>query len=127
MIKENFKNKRDNLFSILKISLLIIIVVFLSYTNFNLYKVNKEKKEEAKELNSKINQQEKEYQELKEDISATKKEEHWESKIREQGYKKPGEKQVVVLPLESKNEATTTQEKTFWEKTKETFNNLITF
>ena len=62
---------------------------------------------------------------MENNLSAAEQEEHWESKIREQGYKKPGEKQVVVLPSEKQEQATSTEKESFWSKIKETFSNLI--
>jgi len=54
---------------------------------------------------------------LKAGISEAGTETFWEEKIREQGYKKPGEEAIVVLPPEE-NQATTSvpPEKNFWEK-----------
>lgn len=127
MIKEFFKGEKDNIFSILKIASLVGVLVFFIFVNINLYKENKEKNEKVENLEQEIKKEEEKYQELEKNISATEQKEYWESKIREQGYKKPGEKQVVVLPLQNKELATTTKEKSFWEKAKERFTNLISF
>lgn len=44
---------------------------------------------------------------------------YWEGKIREQGYKKPGEEAVVVLPPEEAEEKEM-EAKSFWQRIKET-------
>ena len=41
---------------------------------------------------------------------------YWEEKAREQGYKKEGEKNVVIIPSEEKPEKSIEQEKSFLEK-----------
>lgn len=128
MIKEFFKNKKDNLSSTLKILLLVAILAFLTSVNINLYKQNKEKDEQLNQLRSELDQKEERFKDLEESISEVEREEYWESRIREQGYKKPGEEQVVVLPSEEKDSnATTTEDLNFWDKIKERFNNLISF
>ena len=43
-------------------------------------------------------------------------EKNWEEKAREQGYKKPGEEQVVVLPPEEENQTPLEEEKSFWQR-----------
>lgn len=53
---------------------------------------------------------------LKEGISQTGKDAYWEEKIREQGYKKPGEEQVVVLPPQDSSITPLQEQKNFWQK-----------
>jgi hypothetical protein len=48
-------------------------------------------------------------------ILDTGKESYWEGKIREQGYKKEGEEQIVVLPP-NENEKSVPTEKNFWQQ-----------
>jgi len=127
MIKEFFKNKKDNIYSILKYFFLITILVFLSYSNFNLYQEKKERDKEIAKLKSEVEKEEERCQELQQDISETEKEEYWEERIREQGYKKPGEKQVVVLPSKEEIPTTTKTKESFWEKIKSSFTNLLNF
>lgn len=58
---------------------------------------------------------------LKAGISQTESDTYWEEKMREQGYQKPGEENVVVLPPENQiatTTATTEQNvlQKFWQK-----------
>jgi cell division protein FtsB len=52
---------------------------------------------------------------LKVGVSQVTQDEYWEEKIREQGYKKPGEEVVVVKP-EVKEEEKEEKEQSFWDK-----------
>ena len=42
--------------------------------------------------------------------------EFWEEKLREQGYKKPGEDVFVVVPQEEVKQQDVEKEKSFWQK-----------
>lgn len=53
---------------------------------------------------------------LTEGISQGQTDAYWEEKVREQGYKKPGEEQVVVLPPQSSTSTLPKEQKTLWQK-----------
>ena len=55
-------------------------------------------------------------QELQANIDQTQSETYWEGKLREQGYKKPGEEAVVVLPPEEQKEEIAEEGKGLWQK-----------
>ncbi|MFH1582377.1 MAG: hypothetical protein ABIA08_01295 [bacterium] len=46
---------------------------------------------------------------------------YWEERLREQGYKKPGEEAIVVLPSDETEDEGTGKNKSFWDKLKEFF------
>lgn len=81
----------------------VILLLILSLFGFLLFSSVKIEQKKAK-LNQQLEGLKKEVQLLEEKkakletgISQTQKESYWEEKIREQGYKKPGENPVVVL------------------------------
>lgn len=41
---------------------------------------------------------------------------YWDEKVREQGYKKSGEEQVVVLPPQSNQNESTQTQKSLWQR-----------
>ncbi len=54
--------------------------------------------------------------ELQAGILQTETESYWEERVREQGYKKPGEEAVVVLPPQEEKSTSTEKEKSFWQR-----------
>lgn len=56
---------------------------------------------------------------LRQGINEAGKEAYWEEEVREQGYKKPGEEQVVILPPQEGEQQSTTTPKNFWDKIRE--------
>jgi len=101
MIKR--KRKRQNiLFSILTLTFFSILIVFFAISNLKLNKRREELKKEIFQYQEEIEYLEQKNQTLKAGISKSKEEDYWEEVAREQGYQKPGEKQIVVLPPEEK-------------------------
>ena len=101
MIKK--KRKRQNIFfSILTLTFFSILIVFFAISNLKLNKRREELKKEIFQYQEEIEYLEQKNQTLKAGISKSKEEDYWEEVAREQGYQKPGEKQVVVLPPEEK-------------------------
>lgn len=97
-------------------ALVLIISGFLVDANFN---INKKRSG----LSAQISYLEKELQALEEKkaeyemgLLQAETDEFWEEKLREQGYKKPGEEVFVVVPKEEVNEEKTETEKTFWQR-----------
>lgn len=69
------------------------------------------------ELQQEITALESEKKELESGLIDTEDATYWEGKLREQGYKKPGEEAVVVLPSEETEEIET-PENNFWQRIK---------
>ena len=116
MIKR--KKKRQNvIFSILTLTFSSILIVFFAISNLKLSKKKEGLKEEISQYQKEVEYLERENQSLKAGISKSKEEDYWGEVAREQGYQRPGEKQVVILPPE--------EVKIEEEKTKNIFENLL--
>ena len=98
-------------FSVLIGSLLVLVIGFLIFSNLKISQRRAELTTKIEDLKKEIQIFEKKNQELRAGITKTLSESYWEERIREQGYKKPGEEQIVILPSE---EVEKEEEKTFW-------------
>ncbi len=103
-------------FSILIGSLLVLVVGFLIFSNLKISQRRADLTARIGDLKKEIQILEKKNQELRAGITQTESESYWEERIREQGYKKPGEEQVVVLPPEEGEEGKTGGQKNLWQK-----------
>lgn len=98
------------------IFLSLIFLTVIGSLVFSDWKVNKRRTElqaKIEGLKEEIQTLEAKKTELESGISQTEKESYWEEKIREEGYKKPGEEQLVILPPEE-NKIQKEEEKKFW-------------
>lgn len=103
MIAKRRKKKRSDLFFlILMIFSFSLIAGFLVYSNINLANKTKDLVKEREELEMKIKILKEKKANLEEAMSRSKTEDFLEERLREQGYQKPGEKQVIILPPEEK-------------------------
>lgn len=97
------KIKKNQNPSLLFFSLLtIFLLAFLVFSNFKLRERIERLNLFFQSLNQEIQSLEEENKRLRREIDLAKGESYWEEKIREQGYRKPGEEIVVVLPPEKK-------------------------
>ncbi len=116
-MKKIKKGSGKNIFSSVLIIISILAVVgFLIFSNLRISQRRAELRSQVEAIEKKIQLLEEKNQELRAGIIKTQSESYWEEKIREQGYKKPGEEQVVVLPPEESKEKETKAEKSFWQK-----------
>lgn len=116
-IKRIKKGSRKNILSPVLIIISILAVIgFLIFSNLRISQRRTELKSQIEAIEKKIQLLEEKNTELRAGIIKTESESYWEEKIREQGYKKPGEEQVVVLPPEESKEKETKAEKSFWQK-----------
>jgi len=99
-------------FSILIGFLLILVIGFLIFSNFKISQRRAELTAKIEDLKKEIQILEEKNQELQAGITETHSESYWEERIREQGYKKPGEEQIVVLPPEEGE--VKKEESSFW-------------
>ncbi len=121
MIAKNKKTKKDSNFQTIFFSLLIGIfllgsVGFLIISNFKINQKRGELTNKIESLKKEVQALEEKNKQLQAGISQTESESYWEEKAREQGYKKPGEEAVVVLPPEEKSQPSDEKEKSFFEK-----------
>ena len=103
------------LFAVIVVIFLIGTVGFLVISNWRINQKRADLTNQIKELEKEIQEFEAKNQELKAGIIETGDETYWEGKLREQGYKKPGEEAVVVLPAEENNTTSTEKGKSLWE------------
>jgi type II secretory pathway pseudopilin PulG len=101
--------------SVIAVVLLVGALGFLVFSNWNISQKRSVLKEQIEFLKNEIQTAESRRLKLEAGILDTEKDSYWEGKIREQGYKKEGEEQVVVLPPNG-IEKNTVVEKNFWEK-----------
>ncbi|KPJ56981.1 hypothetical protein AMJ49_02985 [Parcubacteria bacterium DG_74_2] len=102
--KRKIQKGQDVVFSILIITLFLLLVAFFVFSNWKISKKRQNLTKEIESLKQEITILEEKNESLKAGISQSEKEDFWEEKVREQGYQKPGEKQVVILPPEEKVE-----------------------
>lgn len=97
-------------------------IAFFIVSDFRIAQRRKEMLGQINSLQKEIQAVEEKNAKLKEGISQTEKDAFWEEKIREQGYKKPGEEQVVVLPPQGSANEPPKEQKTIWQKILGIFN-----
>ncbi len=95
---------------------ILIFVVFLAISNWRINQRKTELTSQAKDLKREIEALEKRNDELKTGIRQSESNEYWEDKLYEQGYKKPGEEVLVVLPPKENENKSEKEEKKFWQK-----------
>lgn len=108
-------NSQNIFFSILIGVFLFGIVGFLLFSNLKINQKRTELIDKIEEIKKEIHLLEERNEQLKAGILQTESDAYWEARLYEQGYKKPGEEAVVVLPSEGKDETAVPKEKNFWE------------
>jgi cell division protein FtsB len=125
MVAKRFKKEKQYFqnifFSLLLIVLFSGIIIFIIISNIRISQKRTELTARIESLKKEIQVLEEKNKELKAGISQSQEEAYWEEKIREQGYKKPGEEVTVVLPP-PKSEEEKPKEKSLWQKIWEKLN-----
>jgi len=103
-------------FSILIGSLLVLVIGFLIFSNLKISQRRADLTARIGDLKKEIQILEKKNQELRAGITQTESESYWEERAREQGYKKPGEEQIVVLLPEGGGEGKAGGQKSLWQR-----------
>jgi len=121
MIAEKMNRQKDPLWKKLLSSLFIAVLIIgaIIYLTFSIINIKKERANIGAELDalkSQAQSAEKKNEELKSGISEKQTEEYWEGKAREEGYKKPGEEVVIVVPSEAGKNNEKIEEKNIWQK-----------
>ncbi|MFH1181298.1 MAG: septum formation initiator family protein [bacterium] len=126
MLAKNRKYKREKnqalLFSIFIAILTLGMISFLIISDYRINKKRVELSEQIKKYQKDIQELEERNAQLKAGITQTQQESYWEEKAREQGYKKPGEEQVVVVPPAEKTGQKSEGSQNFWQKILNIFN-----
>ena len=117
--KKRKDKKREFLQGIFFSSLIGIFLLgavgFLVISSLNINQKRSEMIERIGELKEEIMLLEENNDKLRAGIIQTESDVYWEEKMRERGYKKPGEEAVVVLPFEETKEEQVS-EKSLWQK-----------
>ena len=113
---KKIKSSHTIFFSTLIGILTLLVIGFLIFSNLKISQKRAELTSRIETLKKEIQILEEKNQELRASLTQTESESYWEEKIREQGYKKPGEEQVVVLPPEKSQEQEVKEQKNFWQK-----------
>ena len=120
MVAKIKKREKGGSFQNIFFSILIGVVLlgaigFLIVSSLRIDKKRTEMTERIEELREEIRLLEERNEDLRAGIIQTESDVYWEEKMRERGYKKPGEEAVVVLPPEETKEEPT-GEKSLWQK-----------
>lgn len=118
MIAKRKKQKKsrlneDLIFQVITIFLVVFFIWYLAVSNYRIVKKRAELAERIEGLIEEVQTLELEKQRLEAGISQTQKDVYWEERIREQGYVKEGESQVVVLQPEEAEKQETDSEQSF--------------
>jgi len=121
MITKNKKFKKqdkaqDIFFSVFLLVLFFGAIGFLVVSNYRINQKRSEMLEKIDSLKKEIQVLEQQNKDLEIGISQATSTAYQEEKMREQGYQKPGEQNVVVLPPENKTATSTEKTKNWWEK-----------
>ena len=103
-------------FSVFIAFLFLAVAGFLVFSNLKISRERTEKLKTIEELQEEIRALEEKNANLKAGLIQTESDIYWEEKAREQGYKKPGEEAVVVLPPEEEAAQGTQEEKSLWQE-----------
>lgn len=118
MIAKRKKQKKsrlneDLIFQVITIFLVVFFIWYLAVSNYRIARKREELTERIGGLIEEVQMLELEKQRLEAGISQTQKDVYWEERIREQGYVKEGESQVVVLQPEEAEKQETDSEQSF--------------
>ena len=121
MIAKNTRIRKQGtgqpvLFLVLIGVLTAALIVFLIFANIKISQRRAELKDRVDSLSKEITALTEQKRKLEEGINQAQSDFYWENKIREQGYKQPGEETVVVLPPEENKSDVSSQQKNFFEK-----------
>jgi len=101
------------------------LIGFLMVSDYRINQKRTELLDQIKSLEKQLQDLQKKSTELQSGIAQTGKDSYWEEKVREQGYKKPGEEQVVVLPPTGQSSTSTEPSKNLWQKFLDPIKNLF--
>ncbi len=115
--KELRKHKSQSLFFSIFLGVLALgLISFLFISDFRISQKRAEYLSQIKTLEADILKQEERNNQLKSGILNAGTDVYWEQKLREQGYKKPGEEQVVVLPPKDNGIQQSAVAENWWQK-----------
>ena len=95
--QKKWRIKEDTIFQVVFLALILFLIGSLVVSIWRVGQRKTELTEKIESLKEEIRILEEEKESLEAGISQTEKESYWEERVREQGYVKEGEEQVVVL------------------------------
>ncbi|HXK32107.1 MAG TPA: septum formation initiator family protein [Candidatus Paceibacterota bacterium] len=107
---------------------LFAIISFFVVSNLQINHRRGELTDKINELKKDINLLEERNEQLKMGITKTESDAYWEEKLREQGYKKPGEEAIVIIPPEENNNSGSEEKNifsSFWQNLSNFWNSFI--
>lgn len=107
---------------------LFAIISFFVVSNLQINQKRGELTDKINELKKDINLLEERNEQLKMGITKTESDAYWEEKLREQGYKKPGEEAIVIIPPEENNNSGSEEKNifsSFWQSLSNFWKGLI--
>ncbi len=123
--QKKWRIKEDTVFQIVFLGLILFLIGSLAVSILRVRQRKAELTEKIDSLKEEIRLMEEEKEGLEAGISQTEKESYWEERVREQGYVKEGENQVVVLGPEGEETEGSEANQAFlgglWEKIKSLF------
>ncbi len=124
------KHKRfqNVFFPVLTGVFLFAIIGFFVVSNLQINQKRGELTDKINELKKDINLLEERNEQLKMGITKTESDAYWEEKLREQGYKKPGEEAIVIIPPEENNNSGSEEKNifsSFWQSLSNFWEGLI--
>jgi len=117
MVTKRRKNKKalqNKFFPIIFAFLILGLTALLIYSNFKINQRRSELIAQIKNLQKEIQILEEKNTQFRTGISQVTKESYAEGEIREQGFVREGEKQVVIVPPENEGGVEEKEEKNFW-------------
>ena len=126
MISNKPKIRKEGKFQSIFIQFLIgilflAVVVFFINSNFRLIQKRGDMNNQISDLEDEIALLQDAKDRFEQGLMDTEEAAYWEERLREQGYKKPGEETVVVLPSEESNAEEEVETKSFWDRLKSFF------
>lgn len=102
---------------------LAALIGFLFFSNLSLKQKRTEMAQQIVVLEKELKDLSEKNQYLKEGLFQSSSDQYWEARLYEQGYKKPGEEAIVIVPLTEKEEKgeSATEKKGWWASLRELF------
>ncbi|OQX00885.1 hypothetical protein BWK69_00585 [Candidatus Parcubacteria bacterium A4] len=102
--------------SLMVVAIVMAVIIYLTFSIINIKKERAGMGVELDYLKDQLESADQKNEGLKMGISKKGTEEYWEGKAREQGYKKPGEEVVIVVPPEDNKKIESGESENIWQK-----------
>ena len=106
-------NYKDTVISVLLLAIFLGAIGFFIFSSWKISQKRSEMASRIESLQSELEELEEKSENLRSGINEAQTDYYWEERAREQGYKKPGEETVVVLPSEEQMQSEPQAPETF--------------